>query len=389
VRLSYRLIFLVLASSTAALYPAIPQSQDGDRNVRVLQVGPDKALSVPSKAAAIAKDGDVIEIDAAAYTADAAVWKASNLTIRGVGGRPYLKAGGASAQGKAIWVIQGRNTTVENIEISGAKVPDGNGAGIRHEGAGLIIRNCYIHDNEMGLLTGNQQDNEVLIEGSEFSGSYGDYNHNIYIGNIRKFTLKFSYIHHATHGHNVKTRARENYILYNRIMDEATGAASYAIDIPNGGRSYIIGNVIQKGRKSENPSVIDYAAEGATNPLQEFYMVNNTVVSDHPGGFFLQVRGVPSDVQIVNNIFLGRDTMLTRTGTMRNNLVSIQPLFQSRETFDYRLRGTSPAIDKGTDPGMASGFDLAPQFEYIHPLRGEVRSTAGPIDIGAFEYVKK
>src|SRR5690349_12422934 len=79
---------------------------EGREGARVLQVGMGKAFSVPSKAAAAAKDGDVVEIDAGTYRGDVAVWRANNLTIRGVGGRPHLEAAGANAQGKAIWVIQ-------------------------------------------------------------------------------------------------------------------------------------------------------------------------------------------------------------------------------------------------------------------------------------------
>ena len=40
------------------------------------------------------------------------------------------------AGGKAIWLDTAKNLTVENIEFSGARVPDRNGAGIRAEGEG-------------------------------------------------------------------------------------------------------------------------------------------------------------------------------------------------------------------------------------------------------------
>src|SRR5262249_373561 len=182
---------------------------------RILQVGPGKPFAAPSQAAEAAMDGDIIEISPGVYARDAAVWRANNLILRGVGGRPHLKADGANAEGKAIWVIQGNNVLIENIEFSGAAVPDENDAALRAESKKLVIRDCYINDNEMGILAGNPNA-EILIENSEFSGSHGDYNHNIYMGNIRTFTLQFSYIHHASHGHNVKTRARTNFILYNR-----------------------------------------------------------------------------------------------------------------------------------------------------------------------------
>jgi hypothetical protein len=55
--------------------------------------------------------------------------------------------------GKGIWVISGNDTVVENIEFSGAAVPDANGAGIRFEGVNLTVRNCYFHHNQNGILT--------------------------------------------------------------------------------------------------------------------------------------------------------------------------------------------------------------------------------------------
>src|SRR5262245_27983068 len=89
----------------------------------VLHVGPGKPLAVPSAAAKSAKDGDVIEIEAGTYEADVATWTQNNLMIRGVGGQVYLQANGANAAGKGIWVISGRDTTIENVAFSGARVP--------------------------------------------------------------------------------------------------------------------------------------------------------------------------------------------------------------------------------------------------------------------------
>jgi hypothetical protein len=90
----------------------------------------------------VAKDGNVIEIDAGDYVGDTATWKQNNLIIRGAGGKAHLDANGHNEAGKATWVIQGNNTTLENIEFSGATVPDKNGAGIRQEGSNLTVRFC-------------------------------------------------------------------------------------------------------------------------------------------------------------------------------------------------------------------------------------------------------
>src|SRR5690349_18526078 len=113
---------------SAIFLTSMPLSKYGRQHEtrRIVRVGPGRPFPTPSKAAAIVKDGDIVGMDAVTYRGDVAVWKANDLVLRGLGNRPHLEAAGANAEGKAIWVIQGNNTTVENVEFSGAKVPDGN-----------------------------------------------------------------------------------------------------------------------------------------------------------------------------------------------------------------------------------------------------------------------
>jgi hypothetical protein len=356
---------------------------------RVLQVGPGRPLVVPSLAAKIAKDGDAVEIDAGTYDGDVAIWRQNNLTIRGVGGRAHLRAGGSHAEGKGIWVIKGRNTIIENLEFSGATVPEGNGAGIRQEGPGLTVRNSVFHHNENGILTSSNVMSDILIEDSEFAynGAGDGQTHNLYIGRIKSFTIRHSYIHHAKVGHNVKTRAAENFILYNRVMDEEFGTSSYAVDVPNGGISYLIGNVVQKGPQSENSTIVSYGAEGLKHLTNELYVVNNTIVNDRQGGgIFVQVRGNPSVARLVNNIFAGRGTVLVGPGSAIHNLLTSSPVFMDRARFDYRIIPGSPAISAGIEPGTVNGFNLRPVSQYLHKARGEPRPLMAPIDLGAVAY---
>jgi hypothetical protein len=352
----------------------------------VLRVGPNRALKQPSAAAAIVRNGDVIEIDAGTYRGDVTVWRRNNLTIRGVGGLAHLEAAGQSAEGKAIWVIKGRNTTIENVEFSGAAVSDGNGAGIRQEGAGLILRHCNFHDNENGILGGA---GEVVIESSEFAhnGAGDGRTHNIYIGeHTRRFILRFSYSHHARVGHNVKSRAQENYILYNRIMDEADGDSSYDIDLPDGGIGYVIGNLIQQGPMSDNSTILSFGAEGLHFPKNELYVINNTFVNDKKEGRFIAIAGNPGPVRVVNNLFVGNGTLPADHIELMTNLMPDSAGLADRQRYDYRLNAESPAIDSGSDPGSANGFSLAPVAQYVHPYRGEPRPAVGRIDVGAYEY---
>ena len=356
-----------------------------------LQVGPQRALKTPSAAAALAKDGDTVEIDAGEYRGDVAVWRQNQLILRGVGGQVSLKAQGASAEGKAIWVIRGNKVTVEHIDFSGAQVSDGNGAGIRIEGTGLTLRHCGFFGNQDGVLSGANPESDILVEYSEFANNGGGdgQSHNIYIGAVRSFTLRYSYVHHAHVGHQVKTRAQTNYILYNRIMDEASGNASYTLDISNGGLAYVIGNLLQQGPQTENYTMVSYAAEGLRYPVNTLYLVNNTLVNDFPdGGYFVAAKPDKVTVKLINNLFVGKASLDVKGAEQTHNVWgSAKDLLAVRD-YDYHLSADSKAINAGVDPGSAPGYALKPLEEYVHKANKMPRPQAGPLDAGAYEFVR-
>ena len=382
---------------------------------RIIQVGPTRSIKLPSQAAVIAGPGDIIEIDADSYIADVAVWTADNLTIRGVGGRARLLAAGQAAESKAIWVVKGRNAVVENIEFTEAAVYSGNGAGIRAEGANLTVINCYFHDNQEGILSSLYTTDSVIdIENSEFArdGGNGGQSHEIYMSFIRQLIVRGSYFHQGRIGHLIKSRALKNLIVANRITDEADGSASYEIEFPNGGFNVVVGNLIEQGPLAQNSTILANALEGATNPLQQLYVVNNTFVNDLGRGDFIRARA-PSSVRIINNIFIGGGNVLAGTGQLRNNLFAAgvggaphveQPLYRDGEIdetgtrsavdaglldiyrYDYRLKPDSKAVGGGIDPGFANDIPLVPTLEYVHPSQARPIAITGRIDIGAYQH---
>ena len=350
-----------------------------DATTRILRVGPGQPSRTVAAAAALARDGDTIEIEAGDYPGDVAIWKQNNLTIRGVGGRARLVAAGASAEQKAIWVVRGGAITIENIEFTGARVADKNGAGIRFEKGRLVIRNCRFVDNENGILTAGG-DAELDIENSEFgrNGAGDGYSHNLYVGALRRLRVTGSYFHHAKVGHLLKSRAAENHILYNRLTDESGGRASYELEFPNGGIAYVIGNIIEQSAISENRTIVSFGAEGYTRPANELYLINNTLIDNRPdSGMFLAVKPGASIVKAFNNLLLGKRPLNTGiNGVFVNNPNIDAGTFVLADRHDYRIRRDSPLQRGFVAPGAANGVDFSPTMEYVHPASTRRLATA-------------
>jgi hypothetical protein len=360
---------------------------------RVLRVGAGRPFTDPEalNSAGVLQSGDVVEIDAGVYNGPASSWATSNITLRGVGGRAHLVAPADISNGKAIWVTQGSNTAVENIEFSDAAVPDLNGAGIRAEGPDLVVCGSYFHNNEQGIL-GNDTAGNILVEYSEFAynGNCIDLcAHHVYFGHNDRVIMRYNYLHHAIQGHLIKSRAKETHILYNRVMDETDGNSSYQIDLPNGGLAYVIGNLIQKGPNTDNSGeLIIFGEEGFNNPRRKLYVVNNTLVNDFGGNPFFVWVGSGSETAIVmNNLFVGSGTIVGGGGpaTQTTNVQTNTPNLVNRTAFDYRPTASTPGIGQGTAPGSGDGFDLTPVYQYVHPYNREPRPIRNAIDIGAYE----
>jgi hypothetical protein len=364
-------------------------------SAKIWQVGPARSYTAPSAVANLVANGDTVEIDAGLYNGDVARWTAHNLLIRSVGGGyAHLEAAGNYIEGKAIWVIKGNDCTVEGIEFSGCKVPDHNGAGIRQEGRNLTLRNCYFHHNEMGILTANDGVSDYLFERCEFShNGYGDgYSHNIYVGAVNSLTMWFCYSHDAKIGHLVKSRARYNYLYYNRLSGE-NGDGSYEVDLPNGGRAILIGNVIEQGPQSQNGGIVSFGLENPNHPEQQLALSHNTIVNNRFSGRFVQFSNATAALKMVNNLFLGPGTLTQGNATAVDTSHNIwltniaAGMLSDPANFDFWPLAGSPAVNAGTDnPGEWFGTPLQAQYAYLHPTTGTPRWKSGQsMDVGAYE----
>lgn len=372
-------LLLLACATTVRALPAATTAQ-------TLRVGPERALTRPSEAARLARPGDTVEIDAGVYENDHATWQQDDLVIRAVGGTAHLAFSGNIPNGKAIWIVAGNNVLIENIEFSGATVRDSNGAGIRHERGNLTLRNTYFHHNEFSVLTGEDREASLVIDSSRFHHQKrpGRFSHGLYIGALKRFTLVGSHVTGTDRGHQVKSRARENHIRYNRIEDIPGGNSSRLVDLPNCGLSFVVGNDLHQADSTQNVDAIGYGAEGCDDRTEEerrLFVVNNTFVNEAWNGALVR-NHAGGQVSVFNNLTYGRGRFLLGRGEKGNNYFA---------NLGHRQRGSwlpprrSRAIGGARELPSYDGTPLMPERVFASPAGTAAREVHGSLDAGSRE----
>jgi len=218
--------------------------------------------------------GQRIEVDAgSSYAEEEEVYiTVDDLTIIGVSGNLGLRAHLFPHDGKVAnnafisnrYDGKGAGLTLQWLEICNLNEPaikyHNNAAQAR-----LLIEDSKIYgSSDTGVLVGACPELSVVIRRSEFHSNgngTGQY-HNIYIGSVKEFVLEYSYTHDSHGGQLVKSRAAKNMIRYNRITDEGLlFNSNQLIDLPYGGESYVIGNLLHMSAGNTSGSVIQWARE--------------------------------------------------------------------------------------------------------------------------------
>jgi hypothetical protein len=386
-------------------------------------IGEFQTYTLPSQIANLVQDGDTISIEGGIYL-DATKWTKKNLKFIGLGNsnnRTTIKYNGNIPNGKGIFVFESPgicdNAYFENIVFDGAQVSDSdgaNGAGIRFQANNITINNCKFINCQNGILEGhgNVTTSNVIIENSEFENNgyqiqndptHSGYEHHIYISaSADTLILKNNYFHHPRgQANSIKTRAQRSYILYNLIDEGETGYGSWEINIAQGGLNVIMGNVIIQGSTGANHGIIGYDA--ATNLIEDFYFVNNTVINKFVGNvkyFNIAPTTGINDFKIYNNIFssIQNASITIFTGTIPSNLDSSNNIynedylsfgFTDYLTNDYSIPSTSIAIDAGTDAGMTTTSFLLTPTNMYQSFSSDLLPRVifnNFIDIGAYEF---
>lgn len=272
----------VLAGFTMGLMPCA--------GARTLTAGPGGAYKLPSAAIAAAKPGDVVRIMPGRYR-DCATLNAGRVTIEGKGAVMADRI----CQGKAILVIGGRDDVVRGLTLTGATVPDGNGAGIRDQSENLTVDRVTFTNDEDGILTAQMPGAILTVTGSSFrhdGACIKDCAHGIYAGHIGRLTVRGSNFSDIQTGHDIKSRARSTVLENDTITDGPDGTSSYLVDLPNGGNLLMRNDRLEKGPNASNTATAISIGEEGHAPAAAKIVIEHVRFTNDSGADTVFVRNL-------------------------------------------------------------------------------------------------
>lgn len=240
-------------------------------------VGPGQGYATLAAALAAAHAGDVIEIVAGTYH-EAAKITAPDVTLRGIAGRPHVDCDGiALADDKACLLIAADGVSLDNLEISGAVIAEGeggNGACIRNEpNKSFTLRRVFCHESQEGILSDG---GHIRIESSEFADNgWTERTHNVFFNGACSVEVLRSTFRDARIGHEFKSRCLKT-VIADSVFRSTTGSRD--LDIAAGGETRVYRSVFEKTAGAENHGIIAFGSESCANPgdmlLQAVRIIN-------------------------------------------------------------------------------------------------------------------
>ncbi|WP_437571310.1 right-handed parallel beta-helix repeat-containing protein [Sorangium sp. So ce542] len=397
------------------------------------EVGRGKQYSSLAEVAPRLAAGDVVEVQGdATYPGDVIFKKsgteAQKITIRGVrvnGRRPVLSGGTNTV------VFGGNHYTFEGFEITG-----GASRCVFNRAHDVTVRDAVVHDCPgHGILGADSESGSFTLEYVEvYACGSGDSRHPIYIATDEEtrlgsvFRMRHCYVHDGNGGNNVKSRAERNEIYYNWIE----GAKYHEIELigPDGQDeglaredSDVVGNVFVK---SGQHFLARIGGDGTGQTFGRFRFVNNTFLLAPGSRPAIRMFDGIESVEMSNNVFYRRggggvEVYVDRSASWvtgaaliagANNWVpsgssaipaawtgtlqGADPGFADVGSMDLRPSAGSPLVDAGarwTPSPAGHPFPsplAAPRFAPARGVRAvsgaPQRTTAGAIDIGAYEF---
>ena len=330
------------------------------------------------------------------------------IVIRGEGyPRPVIDADGIKrlpGRKSPLW-IQGDYHVVENLEICYASQDYGhakNASGVYYQsGIGLVVRDCYIHDNGHGMYAADECEawtleyNEFCYNGYEGDGYY----HNVYNYGWGTNIARYNVFHHS-HALGFKNRAQYTEFLYNTVFYNGL----YEVDFMLGDSAYgpqdalMLGNWVVKNPNADNYTIfVGFSPRqgGTLTAINNYFQANNASntfinigdeycvaynnIFDNNGHSGLEVFFNNSGTSSGTNNWLS--STATSTGGLTSSVAGTDPGVTDRINMDFHLLAGSQCIDAGNDSASP-----LPDEEPVYPSGSVSRPVSGTIDIGPYEY---
>lgn len=266
-----------MSGRSLALLPFLVLAAAPGLAAKTLSVGPDQELKLPSDAAKRAAPGDTIEIaPVEGGYFDCAVWRADDLVIEGQGDGVVITD--KPCQGKALFIVAGKNITIRNLTFQRARVPDKNGAGIRAEGANLTVEGSRFVNNESGILAGNLPGSTLTIRDSIFSENgrcEGKCIASVAVDELTLLRIEHSRFERGAGGDAVKSLALRTELVGNSISGADAAGGAVMVELPAGGSLVMQDNTFELGRAA-TAAVAVIAPIGA-HPVEALVATGNKV----------------------------------------------------------------------------------------------------------------
>ncbi|MFC1835964.1 hypothetical protein ACFL2Q_14800 [Thermodesulfobacteriota bacterium] len=330
---------------------------------------------------------------------------------------------------------------VDGFEIFGAHGEDRNGAAVRINGAnGVVVRNCNIHHNDMGIMCGGRVNRGTgkgeLIEHCliHHNGTLDNpgYNHNLYL-NGTSVIVRFCSLNNSLSGQNLKSRAHHLRVEYCYIHHSANRELDLVDSVNTalpGSHAVLVGNVIVKApRTNGNQTVIQFGRDGSKEHNGTLFLVHNTIVTPYVSPI-VDLTASKAKVHMSGNIIcdggsgqrnqrlvrVRNGALLRNVGGSRNwsssgfslprgtgldpktNLFGRQPsnMFAAPDLHDYRPSARVPEVVGAGQyldlaripavPGLPADIEDIPilSCEYRHPAKRQARPHRRNPDLGAY-----
>lgn len=284
----------------------------GPAPARVYYVGPDHQYKRPSEVAGLVAPGDVVEIEPGDYY-DCAIWHTDRLTIVGRGTGAVMTD--TQCADKASFVVNGDDVVLRNITFTRIRVPDRNGAGIRHQGHDLTVDHCRFLNNEIGILSSAAADARITIRDSRFerNGMCGGGRclPSLLVPRVTVLRIEHSVFTGSRGGMLIRSGAARTVLVNNQIEDGSTGTAESLVVA--GGDLTADGNVFERGPSGHNVPAITVRGLWRT---PEIVLRGNTLTNHSAQPAVLLENLSSADPVLEGNVLADGDTPVSNVGLL-------------------------------------------------------------------------